>query len=121
MSPGVLFGLEQARYEINTEAGAAAAEQLGRALTSWANFTGIPAGFPWLWCHPLVVDGPAGDVPVPMPTEESLRALAGVGAVADFPMWELYGPGILQHADEQVCARAQSPGTPLSGRAHVPS
>ena len=92
---------------LDEQARAAAAEQLGRALTSWADFTGIPASFPWLWCHPLVIDGPAGDGPVPMPTEESLRALAGVGAVEDFPMWDVYGPGILQHADEQVCARAQ--------------
>ena len=81
--------------------------QLGTSLTSWPDFTGEPPGFPWLWCHPLVIDGPAGDAPVPMPAEASLRALAGVGAVEDFRMWNVYGPGILQHADEHQCALAQ--------------
>jgi hypothetical protein len=93
--------------ELDQQAGAAAAGQLGRDLTSWGNFTGKPPGFPRLWCHPLVIDGPAGDDPVPMPAETNLRALAGVGAVEDFMMWNTYGPGILQHADEHQCARAQ--------------
>ena len=92
---------------LDEHARAAAAEQLGIPLTSRPDFTGIPPGFPWLWCHPLVIDGPAGDVPLPMPAEDSLRALAGVGAVEDFRMWEVYGPGIVRHADADQCARAQ--------------
>ena len=39
--------------------------------------------------------------------EASLRALAGVGAVENFPMWNMYGPGITQNADEHQCALAQ--------------
>jgi hypothetical protein len=92
---------------LDEQARTAPAGQLGTGLTSWRDFEGEPPAVRWLWCHPLVIDGPAGDDPVPMPAETSLRALAGVGAVEDFLMWEAHGPGILRHADEQRCARAQ--------------
>ncbi len=35
----------------------------------------------------------AGDSPVPFPPEVRLRDLAGVGAVEDFLMWDMLGPG----------------------------
>lgn len=92
---------------LDEQARAAAAAQLGKSLISWADFAGEAPGFPWLWCHPLVIDWPAGDAPLPMPAEASLRALAGVGAVENFPMWNMYGPGITQNADEHQCALAQ--------------
>jgi hypothetical protein len=88
------------------DARAAARDQLGKGLTSWPDFTGEPPGFPWLWCHPLVVDGPAGDAPAPFPPD-NLRALAGVGAVEDFLMWNVHGPGIQQPSDEQRRALTQ--------------
>jgi len=92
---------------LDEQARAAAAGQLDRTLTSWRDFEGEPPAVRWLWCHPLVIDGPVGHDPVPMPEQTSLRALAGVGAVEDFMMWNVHGPGIRQHADDQQCARAQ--------------
>lgn len=92
---------------LDEDARAAAAGQLGTSLISRADFTGQPPGFPWLWCHPLVIDGPAADSPVPFPQEPDLRDLAGVGVVEDFLMWSAHGPGILQHADAHQCARSQ--------------
>jgi hypothetical protein len=92
---------------LDEPARAAAGSQLGKNLTSWADFAGEAPGFPWLWCHPLVIDWPAGEDPVPMPADASLRALAGAGAVENFPMWNVYGPGIAQNADEHQCALAQ--------------
>jgi hypothetical protein len=91
---------------LDDQARAAAAGQLGVTLTSWPDFTGAPPGFP-LWCHPLVIDEPTGDDPVPFPPDMRLRDLAGVGAVEDFLMWNVHGPGILQPADEHQCARSQ--------------
>jgi hypothetical protein len=35
----------------------AAARQLGTSVLSWTDFTGDQPGYPWLWCHPLVVEG----------------------------------------------------------------
>jgi hypothetical protein len=32
---------------------------------------GEPPAVRWLWCHPLVIDGPVGDDPVPMPEQMS--------------------------------------------------
>jgi len=92
---------------LDEHARAAAAGQLGTSLISRADFTGQPPGFPWLWCHPLVIDGPAADSPVPFPQEPDLRDLAGVGVVEDFLMWSAHGPGILQHADMHQCASSQ--------------
>jgi hypothetical protein len=85
----------------------AAARQLGRTLMSWEDFEGRVPAVRWLWCHPLEVDWPLGNEPVPMPFEADVRELAGVGAVEDFPSWRTYGPGIREHADGQECARAQ--------------
>jgi hypothetical protein len=92
---------------LDEQARTAAAAQLGKSLTSWADFAGEAPKFPWLWCHPLVIDWPAGDDPVPVPADASLRALAGAGAVENFPMWNVYGPGIAQNADEHRCVLAQ--------------
>lgn len=63
---------------LDDQARDAVAGQLGTSVLSWPDFTGDQPGYPWLWCHPLVVDGPAGDAPVPVPEEMNLRALAGV-------------------------------------------
>lgn len=85
----------------------AAAGQLGRDLTSLEDFEGRGPAARWLWCHPLAVDWPLGNDPVPMPFEADLRELAAVGAVEDFSAWNTYGPGIQDRADDQQCARAQ--------------
>ena len=85
----------------------AAAGQLDTSVLSWPDFTGDQPGYPWLWCHPLVVDGPTDDAPVPIPRERTLRALAGVGAVDDALTWNIHGPGIRQSADELQCAISQ--------------
>jgi hypothetical protein len=92
---------------LDDRARAAAAGQLGTSLTSWPDFTGESAGFSWLWCHPLVIDGPLGDAPVPVPAEASLCALAGVGAIENVRGWNVLGPGILRAADELQCVLSQ--------------
>ena len=93
---------------LDDEARATATRQLGTSVLSWPDFTGDQPGYPWLWCHPLVVDGRAGDAPVPDPQDMSLRALAGVGAVDDALTWNIHGPGIRQPADELQCALSQA-------------
>src|SRR5580658_2239797 len=92
---------------LDEQARAAAARQLGTSVLSWPDFTGDQPGYPWLWCHPLVVDGGAGDAPVPVPQDRTLRALAGVGVVDSALTWNMHGPGIRQPADELQCAIAQ--------------
>ena len=92
---------------LDDQARAAAARQLATSVLSWPDFTGDQPGYPWLWCHPLVVDGRAGDAPVPVPQDRTLRALAGVGVVDSALTWNMHGPGIREPADELQCAIAQ--------------
>ena len=92
---------------LDDQARAAAAGQLGTSVLSWPDFTGGQPGYPWLWCHPLVIDGRAGDAPVPVPQDRTLQALAGVGVVDNALTWDTHGPGIRQPAGELQCAIAQ--------------
>lgn len=92
---------------LDKQARQAAATQLGRDLTSWEDFVGRVPAVRWLWCHPLAVDWPIGNDPVPMPFDADVRELAGVGTVEDLQWWKLYGAGVQERADVQQCARAQ--------------
>lgn len=92
---------------LDVQAREAASGQLGSTLTSWTDFEGRVPAVRWWWCHPLTIDWPLGDEPVPMPFEADVRELASVGVVEDSSSWRAYGPGIQERADNQRCACAQ--------------
>ena len=81
--------------------------QLGTSVLSWLEFAGDQPGYPWLWCHPLAVEGRASDGLVPVPRDTTLRDLAGVGAVDNALTWKVHGPGILEAASELQCLLSQ--------------